>query len=38
MLYKQINIPAGYLQDSNIENDLGATGYAYNVAATLGDR
>ena len=38
MLYKQINIPAGYLQDSNIQNDLGATGYAYNVAATLGDR
>ena len=38
MLYKQINIPAGYLQDGNIQNDLGATGYAYNVAATLGDR
>ena len=38
MLYKQINIPAGCLQDGNIENDLGAIGYAYNVAATLGDR
>ena len=39
MLYKQINIPSGYLQDSNVSSGDGNTqGYAYNVYASLGDR
>ena len=39
MLYKQINIPSGYLNDSNVTSgDGNETGYAWNVRASLGDR
>ena len=39
MLYKQINIPSGYLDDSNVASgDGNETGYAWNVRASLGDR
>lgn len=39
MLYKQVNIPSGYLNDSNVENGDGTNsqyGYAYNSYASLG--
>ena len=39
MLYKQINIPSGYLTDSNVASgDGNETGYAWNVRASLGER
>ena len=39
MLYKQINIPSGYLTDSNVASgDGNETGYAWNVRAALGER
>lgn len=38
MLYKQVNIPSGYLNDSTVTNDNGNLGYAWNVPAMLGDR
>ena len=39
MLYKQINIPSGYLDDGNVASgDGNETGYAWNVRASLGDR
>lgn len=39
MLYKQINIPSGYLQDGNVASgDGNETGYAWNVRASLGER
>ena len=39
MLYKQINIPSGYLQDGNVTSGDGTeTGYAWNVRASLGER
>ena len=39
MLYKQINIPSGYLNDSSVASgDGNETGYAWNVRAALGDR
>lgn len=37
MLYKTINIPAGYLNEQ-ITNSNGITGYAQQVRATLGER
>lgn len=39
MLYKQINIPSGYLNDSSVASgDGNETGYAWNVRASLGER
>lgn len=38
MLYKQVNIPSGYLNDATVTNDNGNLGYAWNVPAMLGDR
>ena len=39
MLYKQINIPSGYLDDGNVTSgDGNETGYAWNVRASLGER
>ena len=39
MLYKQINIPSGYLDDGNVASgDGNETGHAWNVRASLGDR
>lgn len=39
MLYKQINIPSGYLNDSNVASgDGNESGYAWNVRASLGER
>lgn len=39
MLYKQINIPSGYLTDSSVASgDGNETGYAWNVRASLGER
>ena len=39
MLYKQVNIPSGYLSDGNVASgDGNETGYAWNVRAALGER
>lgn len=38
MLYKQVNIPSGYLNDATVTNDNGNLGYAWNVPAMLGER
>ena len=38
MLYKQVDIPSGYLNDSTVTNTLNNSGYAYNVNAVLGNR
>lgn len=38
MLYKQVDIPSGYLMNSAVTNENGNTGYAWNVNSTLGDR
>lgn len=39
MLYKQINIPSGYLNDGNVASgDGNESGYAWNVRASLGER
>ena len=39
MLYKQVNIPAGYLTDSNVASgDGNSNGYAWNVYSSLGER
>ena len=39
MLYKQINIPSGYLDDGNVASgDGNEQGYAWNVRASLGER
>lgn len=39
MLYKQINIPSGYLDDGNVASgDGNEYGHAWNVRAALGDR
>ena len=39
MLYKQVNVPSGYLQDGSVPSGDGNTsGYAYNVYASLGER
>ena len=38
MLYKTINIPAGYANNGNVSNDNNQTGYPQQVRATLGDR
>lgn len=38
MLYKQINVPAGYLFENDVVNDVGQTGYSQLIRATLGDR
>ena len=38
MLYKTINIPAGYANNGNVSNDNNQTGYPQQIRATLGDR
>ena len=38
MLYKQVDIPSGYLNDNTVTNTLNNSGYAYNVNAVLGNR
>lgn len=38
MLYKQVDIPSGYLMNGNVANENGNTGYAWNVNSTLGSR
>ena len=39
MLYKQVNIPSGYLNDGNLPSgDGNESGYAYNVYASLAER
>lgn len=38
MLYKQVDIPSGYLMNGSVANENGNTGYAWNVNSTLGNR